>query len=368
MIGEDCDARLTALVFSFTFGMLLFEICMEALFSLPDVPRTMSLWNTTVQFSFCAIIPALYSLSQGRGPSTGRSSDVEVGCPTDVAKPNVEVQISFRGLIRTWAPFLVLSMMQFAAGVAANHAVHFVDFTMKVVSKASKLLPTMVISSVVGNSRSYTATEYFAAVMLCGGTAVFSCGSSREGSGIGESAHADFIYGMLLLAFAVIADGIMPNMQQAMLRRGCGPDELTFRINIAGAVGGILGLTISGDWRRMAAYAESMPCAIPLLLASGFTFSISVMSYMRLIEEAGSVYAVGVSTVRKSVTVFLSFMLFPGKAFNSTRGAGLVAVLGGLVVVELEAARARRRAPGQKPEKEAAAAWVSVAHFRVRGG
>ena len=82
-------------------------------------------------------------------------------------------------LLRTWAPYLCLSLMQFAAQTAANHSVHFVDFTVKVVFKASKLLPTMLVSTLMGNARSFTPVEYLAALLLCGGTAMFSHGGGK---------------------------------------------------------------------------------------------------------------------------------------------------------------------------------------------
>lgn len=381
MIAASCGLRLTALVLCFAIGMLLFEICMEALFSLPDVPRTMSFWNTTVQFSFCAIVPALSTLFQGKWRSARRTSisDVERGgeSPTEAAKAGIEAKASCLGLMRFWAPFLALSAGQFAAGVAANHAVHFVDFTMKVVFKASKLLPTMALSTFMGNSRAYTGGEYTAAIFLCGGTAMFSFGSSKETPTVGSSAEGNLAVGVALLVFAVLADGVMPNAQQAILRGGCSPDELTLRVNIAGAVGGIVGLAISGDCHNMGAYIERTPVVIPLLVAGGLTFSASVMSYMRLIEEAGSVYAVGVSTVRKSATVFLSFMLFPGKAFNAVRGAGLATLLVGLLIAELEASRFRRQggsggAPGRgrRPSKAEVPyiQGVAAAAGRLQGG
>lgn len=45
---------------------------------------------------------------------------------------------------------------------------------------------------------------------------------------------------------------------------------------------------------------------------------VAVLSYTMLIEEAGSVVAVGVGTVRKAMTLFLSYTIFPGEGKDFT--------------------------------------------------
>lgn len=84
-----------------------------------------------------------------------------------------------------------------------------------------------------------------------------------------------------------------------------------------------------------------MPNVLPLLAGAGLMLSLGVMSYTRLVHEAGSVFAVGVSTLRKSVTLLLSFILFPGKAFDRVRGVGLAAVMAGVLLADHAANRAR---------------------------
>eukprot|EP00421_Protoceratium_reticulatum_P023832 CAMPEP_0168475864 /NCGR_PEP_ID=MMETSP0228-20121227/61588_1 /TAXON_ID=133427 /ORGANISM="Protoceratium reticulatum, Strain CCCM 535 (=CCMP 1889)" /LENGTH=176 /DNA_ID=CAMNT_0008491959 /DNA_START=13 /DNA_END=540 /DNA_ORIENTATION=- len=176
----------------------------------------------------------------------------------------------------------------------------------------------MVVATLMGNAAAHSLHEYLAALLLCLGTGLFSSGGARQGSAEHHPAMS-LLLGCSLLSFSVLAEGVLPNVQQAIMRRGVSPDTLTFRVNAIGAIAGGTLLLASGDVWRLGAYAQETPAVLPLLLASGMLFSFSIMSYTRLIDEAGSVFTVGVSTLRKSLTVLLSFLLFPGKAFNAFR-------------------------------------------------
>lgn len=343
------SVRLVALVAGFSLSMLLMEVMLEALFALERVPRTISLWNSTFAFFFCAALPAMLARWQ-RPQEKGLpkpAEDLERGKPTDEDRAGRHAV-----LLRTWAPYLCLSLMQFAAQTAANHSVHFVDFTVKVVFKASKLLPTMLVSTLMGNARSFTPVEYLAALLLCGGTAMFSHGGGKGHAGSDDSGA--FATGVLLLVFAVLAEGVIPNAQQLLLKGGVDPNTLMIRTNIIGAVGGAVGLAVSGDVWQLAEFARGTPVVVPLLVGAGLMLSTSVMCYTRIIREVGSVFAVGASTLRKVVTVLLSFMLFPGKAFNAVRAVGLASVLAGVLLADFVARKPARagREGERRPEFE----------------
>jgi solute carrier family 35 (adenosine 3'-phospho 5'-phosphosulfate transporter), member B3 len=59
--------------------------------------------------------------------------------------------------------------------------------------------------------------------------------------------------------------------------------------------------------------------------------STAVLAYTRLIQASGSVVAVAVSTLRKVVTVTLSYIVFPKQLLTIHVVSG-VAVLGGIVL------------------------------------
>ena len=63
----------------------------------------------------------------------------------------------------------------------------------------------------------------------------------------------------------------------------------------------------------------------------GMSLALAVFSYTRLIKESGSVVAVGVATLRKVVTVILSYAVYP-KPFTMTHAISSVLVLGGILL------------------------------------
>ena len=75
-------------------------------------------------------------------------------------------------------------------------------------------------------------------------------------------------------------------------------------------------------------FFAASPQAMALLLLRSLFFYLGAYVYQLLLKDSGAVYAVAVMTLRKSLTVLLSFALFP-KPWSSSYGWGLV-LLGGL--------------------------------------
>ena len=65
--------------------------------------------------------------------------------------------------------------------------------------------------------------------------------------------------------------------------------------------------------------------------------------YQLLLKDSGAVYAVAVTTLRKSLTVLLSFALFP-KPWSSSYGWGLL-LLGAAIAIDLRMRWRRDAAP-----------------------
>lgn len=171
---------------------MTFEALNEALVTIPGVPKSITLWSVAVQFGLCALVPLLRR-------STALSQ-------------------------RSWWPFVAISAMVFLSNSLSQYSTHYVEFSLKIVAKSSKLMPTMLISGLLGNSRYFQAVDYIAAILLCAGTALFSY--SPKGC-----------KGMCALGLSCVFDGLVPNVQQRLLRDTT-PSELMARTNAVGAVAG----------------------------------------------------------------------------------------------------------------------------------
>lgn len=241
---------------------------------------------------------------------------------------------------RSWWPFVAISAMVFLSNSLSQYSTHYVEFSLKIVAKSSKLMPTMLISGLLGNSRYFQAVDYIAAILLCAGTAFFSYSPKASVS----TTSSQVALGMCALGLSCVFDGLVPNVQQRLLRDTT-PSELMARTNAVGAVAGVISVALSGEASSVVEYAGSRPDLWLLILGIGLSLAGSVLCYTDLVARAGSVFAVGIATLRKSASLLLSYLLFPGKSFDSFRQLGIICIALGLLLAEC---RARRKETKEK--------------------
>ncbi|OLP91236.1 hypothetical protein AK812_SmicGene27083 [Symbiodinium microadriaticum] len=168
------DLRLGLLVVGFFLCHVAFEALNEMLVTLPNVPHSVTLWSVAAQFGLCTMAPMT------RAPRALFTKS-------------------------SWWPFVTVSCMVFLSNGLSQYSTHHVEFTVKIVAKASKLLPTMLISGLLGNSSHFQALDYAAALLLCAGTALFSYGGGRAPN---AASSWQVVVGMLALAVSCMFDGL----------------------------------------------------------------------------------------------------------------------------------------------------------------
>eukprot|EP00241_Pyramimonas_parkeae_P019465 CAMPEP_0114294138 /NCGR_PEP_ID=MMETSP0059-20121206/9966_1 /TAXON_ID=36894 /ORGANISM="Pyramimonas parkeae, Strain CCMP726" /LENGTH=310 /DNA_ID=CAMNT_0001415895 /DNA_START=440 /DNA_END=1372 /DNA_ORIENTATION=- len=230
-----------------------------------------------------------------------------------------------------WLPYVGLSVLVFLSTALANHSVHYVQYVLKVVFKSSKLMPTMIVSTFMGNSKGFGGVEYLAAFLLCSGTAGFAYGSGKEEEG---KSALSLVYGCSLLFVSITADAFVPNAQQKLMRSNVTPEDLMFKTNIVGCVVLVVCMSVSGELWHCLQFSIEKPMANVNLSLCAVTLFVAVYCMTRLVKAAGSVFAVTIATIRKAVTVVLSYCIFP-KELTSMHVLSLMAVGSGLVLYEI---------------------------------
>ena len=208
--------------------MLLHELAIEGVMTnYPSLPSTVSVWVSLAQFCGCVAVPAVISVA-GVGNAMA---------PTEAVLPTarkVSVASPIPKTINVWLQYIGLAALVFCATAVSNHALHWVQYPVKVVFKSSKLVPTMIVATVLGNTKKYSFREYVAALLICGGVAGFASGGGKDADK--DLNHSQVLIGVGLLLISVIADAFVPNIQQRFLQ---GPaavtvDELMMRTNVIG--------------------------------------------------------------------------------------------------------------------------------------
>ena len=238
---------------------------------------------TVFEFLACAVCPALELLVAGRPLfATG-------------------------GTAPPWA-FPGLSAFLLASMVLGNIALKYVSYPVKVVLKSSKLLPAMVMGKFILGKK-YLVFQYLSAMLLCVGV----IGCSYADRWVDKEGKAFSGFGLSLLLCAVCCDAISPVVQEQLLgKHQVHPAELMLRTNLIAFGGVALALVASAEYERYPALVETADGAAPRLLLSlcayGMTSFVGVTFLLALIEKHGSAIGVAVGTLRKVVTILISFL------------------------------------------------------------
>lgn len=221
----------------------------------------------------------------------------------------------------------LLTLCLFASSSLCNMSLSYINFPTKVVFRSCKLVPTMIIATIV-NKRIFASYEYVCALSICAGLVLF--------------AMADYTLdpmkfdatGLALVSGSVVADAILPNAQERLFRQGSSRLEVTVFSNLftflAMAVITVGNGTLFKFGRVMAQdHTIAMYFGVYTVLSY-----ISISCYMTLVKRFGGVTAVLLTTARKAMTLVLSFLLFP-KGFSWLYVHGSLLVLGACMVASI---------------------------------
>lgn len=237
-----------------------------------------------------------------------------------------------------WTAYPWLTLCLMASSALSNMSLNYINFPTKVVFRSSKLIPTMLMASVMHHQR-FTVLEYTCAAAICAGLVLFAAADWE----LTPSFHP---VGLVLVTASVVADAVLPNAQQALFTRyQASRLEVTLYTNLLTLAAYTLTTTLSGDMfgffallrvqvsRQLLAYF----CIYTLVSYAAIT------AHMTVVRRYGGVAAVLVATARKGITLVLSFVLFP-KAFSWYYPAGATMVLGGLLTASLYKQRNKSKA------------------------
>ena len=222
-------------------------------------------------------------------------------------------------------------------------AYRHLNYATGTVLKSMKLLPVMALS-VCWLRRRYSALEVAAAVLMVAPAALFSLGEAQL--------EPDFNpMGLVLSLGCLLAQALQNNCQDRLLRDyRANVHEVMLFANAVGALAVLLITLANGELLPAAAYFGGSAQYSALLLLRCLTFYLGALLYTMLVQEAGAVAAVFISTMRKGLTVVLSFALFP-KPWSPKYGVG-GALLLAAIVLDYHGRAAAPRAPEGRASKE----------------
>ena len=301
---------------------------------------------TLFQFGFCFLLPCI--LSKG------------------------ESLQHFPKQPQEFVPYISLSVIVFGSTFLASLSVRYVSYPTKVIFKSAKLIPTMIVATLLRNNTTnkYGIMDYVAALLLCAGAAGYGYGSGGGSSNTTQQQSSNSYTGICCLLVSIFCDAFTPNLQQRLMSSssvssnnalptsttgtssskstsfkhfirslflpsslggGLSAQELMTNANGVGCIGLVLFTIITGSFFDAIAMATTNPFLLFYLAIIGLSLSVAVLCYTKLIQESGSVVAVAVATLRKVVTVILSYVVYPKSITILHILSGFV-VLGGILL------------------------------------
>ena len=268
-----------------------------------------------------------------------------------------------------------------------------VTYVTKVVFKSAKLIPTMIVGILLDRQagrvgKKYTAYEYASAVLLCIGAIGF-CVSPTDFKGDDNAQEntedvtedvtlGSHWIGISLLATSVVCDALVPNIQQQLMKGtavrkirpqslpsskdsdvedissemmknlidtddshaanqkqketksdGISSQALLVNTNSIGFTLLVLSTILGRSFLSIISYLVTHPPFLILHVSVGMGLGTAVLAYTELIRRSGPAVAVAVATLRKVVTILLSYIIFPKPM------TGLHLISAGLVVLGL---------------------------------
>jgi solute carrier family 35 (adenosine 3'-phospho 5'-phosphosulfate transporter), member B3 len=222
--------------------------------------------------------------------------------------------------------FPLLTVCLLSSSALSNMSLNYINFPTKVVFRSCKLIPTMLIASVL-HKKIFTSIEYACAIAACAGLVMFAAADW-------EFSPTFHPVGLLLVSLSVCADAVLPNAQEGLFKMGSSRLEVTLYTNVFTLSIMTLSTLASGD---LVAVLRQMGSNRKLTLYFAiytFVAYIAISFHMNVVKRYGGVASVLVATGRKAMTLILSFVLFP-KGYSWFYPVGAVLVLGGLLVASL---------------------------------
>lgn len=216
--------------------------------------------------------------------------------------------------------YLALTVLTTGSAVCGTSSLGFVNMPVKVVCKSSKLVPTMLVGKVI-NCEIYSWKDWASAMLLCLFVAIFSLADSHTSPRFS-------VTGIVLLVIAVVFDAMVPQCQQRLMEELSAPKaEVIFFSNLMGFVGILFSIIVSGELVSALSYCyNQQPWLLAWLVLFGVVMYCGVTFYITLVRHFGAVTTITVTTMRKVLTLCISFASF-GHPYTWTHVASGVAVL-----------------------------------------
>lgn len=219
--------------------------------------------------------------------------------------------------------FALLAALVVGSMGLSKQCLGYITYPVQIIFKSSKIIPVMVIGAAL-NGKSYSWLEYTCALTLCAGLTTFVLAD--------VAADIDFsLYGIFLVSMSLLCDAFMGVFQERVMKHDqhVTSAEILLLTHMWGLVYFFIVCLATGELTAgLQACRENPRITVALVLASVLTY-VGQLAILATIKLFGAVVCVAVTSLRKALTMILSFLIFP-KPVTLAHASGLSLIFGSL--------------------------------------
>jgi len=208
---------------------------------------------------------------------------------------------------------LIVAAAMMCSRALTNIALLLLNYPTQVIFKSMKLISVM-IGSVCCLKKEYHRCEYIGAPLLVSSAILFCLGDSND---------LNFnVLGIIVVLLSLVFDAIHANSQQYILQAKTERDTTMELLVYSNLIAGVLAMIVSfltGEITQICyEYLPKQPDNTLNKLFIWFLVRVAclyigVSAFVVFTKRFGAVFAVTITTIRKIMTVGLSYIFYPGK-------------------------------------------------------
>jgi adenosine 3'-phospho 5'-phosphosulfate transporter B3 len=235
------------------------------------------------------------------------------------------ISIPLQRLLVRKAPisaYLNIALSMTAARLLTNESLEYLNYPTQVIFKSLKL-PVVMLGSLIMTGKHYSREEYISAFMLAGSAALFSFGDASVSPSFS-------VVGIVMVLSSLLGDSIFSNLQEIVLQKHeASSEEMMLYSNFFGGCLGFLLILFSGELFDAVEFMADKHWLYMAMFVRAAVVYGGVWCISEMIRDFGVVLMTFVTTVRKILSILMSFVLFP-KPWSSMYLAAIITFSGGL--------------------------------------
>lgn len=231
-------------------------------------------------------------------------------CNRIVAITIAVVMISWRGeSMRAAAPianYATVSTSNFVATFCQYDALKYVSFPTQTLGKCGKMIPVLIIGSLIYR-KTYSWKDYMVALVIMGGSALFLMSGEISSKAAGKH---DSIYGLMLMLVYLSADGFTSTLQERLFEKHSSSYNQMLYVNSVSMLFSFAALLPDGSLFTALSFCYEHP----LMLVDALTLSVAAalgqIVILFTIRTFGALMFSTIMTIRQFLSLLLSSVFF----------------------------------------------------------